>query len=196
VPMPSSEAHTLDAAARGLLLAVAWESIRHGLAVGAPLQPDLDRYPDLLRAPRAAFVTLHRRGALRGCIGHLEASQPLVLDVADNAFAAAFRDPRFGRLEPWELEDLELDCSVLTPPEPMTFQDEPDLLRQLRPQVDGLILEDGWARGTFLPAVWESLPEPRQFLNELKRKAGLPANHWSETLKVSRYQTESFGGRS
>jgi hypothetical protein len=78
----------------------------------------------------------------------------------------------------------------------MTFRDEPDLLRQLRPAVDGLILEDGSARGTFLPAVWESLPEPRQFLNELKRKAGLPANHWSETLKVSRYQTESFGGRS
>ncbi len=194
--MPSSEALSLDAAARGLLLAVAWESIRHGLAVGAPWQPNPADYPDILRAPRAAFVTLHRRGALRGCIGHLEACQPLVLDVADNAFAAAFRDPRFGRLEPWELEDLDLDCSVLTPPRPLLFRDEPDLLRQLRPQVDGLILEDGWARGTFLPAVWESLPEPRQFLNELKRKAGLPASHWSATLKVSCYQTESFGGRS
>ena len=194
--MPFSEAHTLDAAARRLLLEVAWESIRHGLAVGAPLQPNPAAYPDVLRAPRAAFVTLHHHGALRGCIGHLEASQALVLDVADNAFAAAFRDPRFGRLEPWELQDLELDCSVLTPAEPMVFEDEPDLLRQLRPAVDGLILEDGWARGTFLPAVWESLPEPRQFLNELKRKAGLPAHHWSKTLKVSRYRTESFGGRS
>ncbi len=196
VPMPSSDAQTLDPAARRLLLEVAWESIRHGLAVGAPLQPNPAAYPDVLRAPRAAFVTLHHHGALRGCIGHLEASQALVLDVADNAFAAAFRDPRFGRLEPWELQDLELDCSVLTPAEPMVFEDEPDLLRQLRPAVDGLILEDGWARGTFLPAVWESLPEPRQFLNELKRKAGLPAHHWSKTLKVSRYRTESFGGRS
>jgi len=194
--MPSSEAQALDPVARRLLLEVAWESIRHGLAVGAPLQPNPAAYPDVLRAPRAAFVTLHHHGALRGCIGHLEASQPLVLDVADNAFAAAFRDPRFGRLEPWELQDLELDCSVLTPAEPMVFQDEPDLLGQLRPGIDGLILEDGWARGTFLPAVWESLPEPRQFLNELKRKAGLPANHWSKTLQVSRYQTESFGGRS
>ncbi len=196
VPMPSSDAQTLDPAARRLLLEVAWESIRHGLAVGAPLQPNPAAYPDVLRAPRAAFVTLHHHGALRGCIGHLEASQPLVLDVADNAFAAAFRDPRFGRLEPWELQNLELDCSVLTPAEPMVFEDEPDLLRQLRPGIDGLILEDGWARGTFLPAVWESLPEPRQFLNELKRKAGLPAHHWSKTLKVSRYRTESFGGRS
>ncbi|WP_295587378.1 AmmeMemoRadiSam system protein A [uncultured Lamprocystis sp.] len=194
--MPSSDAQTLDPAARRLLLEVAWESIRHGLAVGAPLQPNPAAYPDVLRAPRAAFVTLHHHGALRGCIGHLEASQPLVLDVADNAFAAAFRDPRFGRLEPWELQNLELDCSVLTPAEPMVFEDEPDLLRQLRPGIDGLILEDGWARGTFLPAVWESLPEPRQFLNELKRKAGLPAHHWSKTLKVSRYRTESFGGRS
>ncbi|HYN78292.1 MAG TPA: AmmeMemoRadiSam system protein A [Lamprocystis sp. (in: g-proteobacteria)] len=193
--MPSTDPHTLDAQARRRLIEVAWASIRNGLAVGAPLRPDSGDYPDALQAQRAAFVTLHHAGALRGCIGHLEAIQPLVLDVAENAFAAAFRDPRFAPLEPWELDGLELDCSVLTPAEPMVFEGEEDLLRQLRPGVDGLILEDGWARGTFLPSVWESLTTPRQFLSELKRKAGLPSHYWSETLKVSRYHTESFGGR-
>jgi len=191
--MPSTEHDSLDPQARRLLLEVAWESIRHGLAVGAPWRTDLAAYPPALRAEGAAFVTLHHRGALRGCIGHLEAVQPLVLDVADNAFAAAFRDPRFPRLEPSELEGLRLDCSVLTPPEPMTFLDEDDLLRQLRPGIDGLILEDGRSRGTFLPAVWESLPEPRDFLLALKQKASLPPNYWSRTLRIARYRTESFG---
>ena len=192
--MPSSDTHTLDTEARRLLIEVAWASIRNGLAVGAPLRPDPDDYPAALQARRAAFVTLHHLGALRGCIGHLAAIQPLVLDVAENAFAAAFRDPRFEPLEPWELDGLELDCSVLTPAEPMVFQDEQDLLRQLRPGIDGLILEDGRARGTFLPSVWDSLTTPRQFLSELKRKAGLPGHYWSATLKVSRYRTELFSG--
>jgi AmmeMemoRadiSam system protein A len=118
----------------------------------------------------------------------------LVVDVADNAFAAAFRDPRFDPLAEWELDGLDLDISVLTPPEPMQFRDEPDLLRQLCPATDGLILEDRGRRGTFLPAVWQSLPEPELFLAELKHKAGLPATYWSPTIKVSRYRTETFGG--
>jgi hypothetical protein len=205
VPNPSNPASSnpdqppldhgaLDPDARRRLIATAWRSIRHGLDRGAPWRPDPDDFPPALRAPGAAFVTLHRAGALRGCIGHLAACQPLVMDVADNAYAAAFRDPRFERLEPWELTGLELDCSVLTPAQPMTFADEADLLRQLRPGIDGLILEDGAARGTFLPSVWESLPAPAQFLAELKRKAGLPRRHWSPTLTVARYHTESFGG--
>ena len=93
-----------------------------------------------------------------------------------------------------ELAGLDLDVSVLTPPRPMEFRDEADLLRQLRPGRDGLILEDAGRRGTFLPAVWDSLPEPGLFLSELKRKAGLPPSYWSPTLKVSRYHTETFGG--
>lgn len=191
--MPSADVTALDARERRLLLDLAWDSILHGLSQGAPSRPDPDHFTGRLKQPGAAFVTLHRLGALRGCVGHLEATQPLVIDVADNAFAAAFRDPRFEPLHDWELAGLELDISVLTPPEPMRFLDEADLLKQLSPGKDGVILEDGGRRGTFLPAVWDSLPEPALFLAELKRKAGLSRTHWSPTLRVSRYRTESFG---
>ena len=193
VPMSSSDTQTLNDESRRLLLGVAWDSLRHGLAKGVPIQPDPADYPEPLREHRAAFVTLHRHGDLRGCIGHLEPCQPLVLDVADNAFAAAFHDPRFPRLETRELDGLTLHISVLSIPAPMTFSDEQDLLRQLRPGVDGLILSDGRARGTFLPAVWESLPQPRDFLTHLKLKAGLPGRHWSTTVQVWRYHAEAFG---
>jgi AmmeMemoRadiSam system protein A len=201
--MPSIEAadsassgagSALDEDGRRRLLDLAWSSIHRGFEDGAPIHVDPADYPHALRAPGACFVTLHRLGSLRGCIGHLTACQPLVSDVAENAFAAAFRDPRFEPLQPGELEGLSLDISVLTAPEPMRFRDEADLIAQIRPGLDGLILEDGWARGTFLPAVWESVPEPRRFLAELKRKAGLPGSHWSERLKISRYRTETFGG--
>lgn len=190
---PPDAAAGLAAAHRRQLLDLAWSSIRQGLANGRPVRVDPAEYPDALRRAAACFVTLHRRGALRGCIGHLSAVQPLAADVAENAFAAAFRDPRFPPLEADELEGLTLDISVLGTPEPMQFRDEPDLLAQLRPGRDGLILEDGAARATFLPAVWESLPEPRRFFEELKRKAGLPRGYWSRNLTVSRYRTESFG---
>lgn len=190
--MPSSDTRPLDEGERRQLLDLAWESIRRGLAEGRPSRPDPERFSGRLREPGASFVTLHRSGDLRGCIGHLEATQPLVRDVADNAFAAAFRDPRFEPLAEWELEGLELDISVLTPPSPLEFRDESDLLRRLRPGMDGLILEDQGRRGTFLPAVWESLPEPERFLAQLKRKAGLATTHWSPTLKVFRYETETF----
>ena len=175
------------------MLDLAWQSIREGLARGRPAPPELEDFAGRLREPGAAFVTLHRFGELRGCIGHLEAVQPLVLDVAENAFAAAFRDPRFPPLQAWELEGLDLQISVLTAPEPLVFEDETDLVHQLRPGLDGLILEDKGRRGTFLPAVWEGLPEPERFLAELKRKAGLPTTYWSPSLRVSRYRTETFG---
>lgn len=178
---------------REALLGLARRSIVHGLDRGAPLPVELADYPAPLRAPRAAFVTLSLDGELRGCIGHLEAVQPLVRDVAENAYAAAYRDPRFPPLERRELPGLEVHVSVLTPPESMTFSSEADLLAQIRPGVDGLILTEGRARGTFLPSVWESLPAPRDFLNHLKRKAGLPADHWSDRVRVERYTTESFG---
>jgi len=178
---------------RSLLLNLARDSIRQGLESGHPLQIRLEDYPQSLQARRAAFVTLNRRGALRGCIGHLEAIQPLVADVAENAFAAAFRDPRFPPLTANELDDLEIHISVLSPATPLTFSSEADLLHQMRPGIDGLILEDGPHRGTFLPSVWESLPQPLEFLRHLKMKAGLPADHWSDHVRVYRYETESFG---
>jgi AmmeMemoRadiSam system protein A len=188
----TGESPLLTPAERDMLLGLARDSIRHGIEHAKPLPVDVAAQPEALRARRAAFVTLHRGGALRGCIGHLEAVGPLIESVAENAFNAAFRDPRFPPVAADELPELHLGISVLTPSAPMTFTDEADLLRQLRPGIDGLILSDGPYRGTFLPAVWEQLPAPRDFLRHLKRKAGLPPGHWSDTLRVSRYRTESF----
>ncbi len=175
------------------LLDLARRSIAQGLDSKAPLPVDPAGYTKPLQAQRAAFVTLHLQGKLRGCIGHLDAVQPLVRDVTENAFAAAFRDPRFPPVSRQEVSGLRIHISVLTPPEPMTFDSESDLLAQIRPGIDGLILTEGLARGTFLPSVWESLPEPRDFLNHLKRKAGLPAGHWSDRVQVARYTSESCG---
>jgi hypothetical protein len=172
---------------------VARRSIEHGLASGQPLVVIPSEYHLDLKAVRASFVTLQKNGQLRGCIGHLEAVQPVVVDVAENAFAAAFRDPRFSPLTAAEWPDVDVHLSLLTTPERMRFSDEADLIGQIRAGEDGLILQDGPNRGTFLPSVWESLPNPVDFLIHLKRKAGLAANHWSDRVEVYRYHTESFG---
>ena len=192
VPMSSSDPPRFSQDQRRTLLAVARASIEEGLKRGHPLHPRPQDFDPLLAAPGAAFVTLERAGRLRGCIGSLEARRPLVLDVSENAFAAAFRDPRFPPLSAGELGDLAIRISVLSPAEPLEFRSESDLLAKLRPGVDGLVLEDGDRRGTFLPSVWESLPEPVLFWQQLKQKAGLPPEHWSDSLKVYRYTTESF----
>jgi hypothetical protein len=184
---------TLGAAERRTLLDLARSSIRHGLSHHRPQPVEPLDFSAALRAPRAVFVTLSREGRLRGCIGHLEACQALVQDVAENAFSAAFRDPRFPPLGADELAGLEIHISVLSPPEPLPVTSEADLLRQIRPGVDGLILEDRGHRGTFLPAVWESLTLPEQFLAHLKQKAGLPPDYWSDTIRVARYTAEAFG---
>lgn len=194
---PAGDAEPRDIAPdqqRRILLEVAARSIATGLERGMPLDLDPTDYPEPLRAVRATFVTLEIDGALRGCIGVLDARRPLVEDVAHNAFAAAFQDPRFPRLHPDEFPRLTIKISVLTPPEPLEFASQSDLLDRIRPGVDGLILTDQGRRGTFLPSVWEQLPDPASFLEHLKRKAGLPFGYWSDTLRVSRYATESFGG--
>ena len=175
-----------------LLREVAKNAVEYGLQYGGHLPIDTARYPRPLREFGASFVTLKMHGELRGCIGSLEAYRPLVEDVARNAYASAFSDPRFPPVSEQELRDLEFHISVLTPALPMHFSSEADLLSQLRPGIDGLVLEDGRYRGTFLPAVWESLPDATQFLQHLKLKAGLPTDYWSNTLKVSRYTSESF----
>ncbi len=192
VPGPSAE---LTPAQRRTLLEVARDSIAWGFRHGRPLPVDPARFEPALRREGASFVTLKKHGQLRGCIGALAAYQPLVRDVAEHAFAAAFQDPRFPPLTEDELPEVEISVSVLGAPEPMTVRDEEDLLRQLQPGRDGLILEDGPYRATFLPSVWESLPEPREFVRQLKRKAGLPPDYWSDTLRVSRYRTEEFSER-
>ena len=174
------------------LLAVAKASIEHGLQTGYPLMINLADYPRALTEHRATFVTLELHQQLRGCIGRLEATRPLIEDVAENAFLAAFQDPRFPPLARDELTKLEIHISLLTANVPMIFCSEQDLLSQLQPKIDGLILVDGHQRGTFLPSVWEQLPEPKQFLRHLKQKAGLAADYWSDTIKVYRYQTESI----
>lgn len=184
---------TLSGSQRTTLLQTARASIRHGLAHQQPLAVHPAEFAAGLKALRASFVTLHIAARLRGCIGHLEAFQPLIVDVAENAYAAAFRDPRFSPLAAREEPLLTIHIAVLSPPEPLVFGWEEDLLAQLRPGVDGLILADGRHRGTFLPSVWESLANPGEFLTHLKIKAGLAPNHWSDTLTVARYTAESFG---
>ena len=151
--------------------------------------PDLGNCPEL-KEERATFVTLTIHGNLRGCIGMLEACRPLAEDVAENAVSAAFHDPRFPPLSEDEFEQLEIHISILSPPEEMIFSSEDDLLEQIRPGTDGLILQEGFQRGTFLPSVWEELPETEIFFEHLKMKAGLPAGYWSDTLRVFRYTTE------
>jgi AmmeMemoRadiSam system protein A len=178
---------------RRRLLGVAARSIRHGLAQGRALPVDPTAYAAPLRERRATFVTLETGGQLRGCIGALMAERPWVVDVAENAFSAAFRDPRFPPLAEAECHGLSLSISVLTPSEALVFDSEADLLRQLRPGVDGLILSEGIRRGTFLPSVWDQLPDPAQFLAHLKLKAGMAADYWSQGLRVERYTTEQFG---
>lgn len=189
--IPDPEPGALSPGDKDLLLRVAADSIRHGLTDGAPLPVRVADYPVSLQPERATFVTLQKSGQLRGCIGMLEACRPLVADVAENAFAAAFEDPRFPPLAPLEMEGLDIHLSILSPPEPMSVRDEADLLRQLRPGVDGLIIEDGPRRATFLPSVWEELPEPAAFLRNLKRKAGFRPDHWSRSFRASRYTVVS-----
>jgi AmmeMemoRadiSam system protein A len=180
------------AAEKELLLQLAKESIVHGLIVEHPLHIELNNYPTRLLEQLACFVTLNLNGSLRGCIGHLEAVQPLVKDVVENAFSAAFHDPRFPQLTEPEMIGLEIDISILSPPHPMEFASEQDLLSQLRPGVDGLILKHGRHQGTFLPSVWSSLPDAESFLNQLKRKAGLESDFWSNDTLILRYTTDSF----
>lgn len=173
-----------------VLLRLAKASIENGLNTGKQLTINQQDYPAELLELRATFVTLEKNSKLRGCIGMLKAIRPLAEDIAENAFSAAFKDPRFPSLEDPELADLNIHLSILSPSEPISFLSEQDLITQLRPGTDGLILEDKGHRGTFLPSVWTSLPDPRQFLQHLKQKAGLPANYWSESLKISRYTAE------
>jgi uncharacterized protein len=178
---------------RRALRKLARRAIVHGLQSRQGLAIRVADYPPKLQAERASFITLQLHGELRGCIGHLEAQQPLVNDIAENAFSAAFADPRFDPLTFAELEDIDIVVSVLSEPQPLSFSDQQDLIDQLQPGIDGLILETPQGhRGTFLPSVWSSLPEPEQFLVHLKQKAGLPADYWADDLKVSRYTTESF----
>lgn len=175
------------------LLRVATDSIRHTLRTGEKLVVDPARFAAALMLPGACFVTLKRRDELRGCVGSSRAWRPLVADVAGNAAASAFEEPRFPPLEAHELGGLSLSVSVLTQPEPMAVASEGELLRQLRPARDGLILREGDRMALFLPQVWEMLPSPASFVTALKEKAGLPLTYWSSSLEASRFEAVSVG---
>ena len=189
-PGPSPES-CYTGAERATLIALARSSIAAGLQ-GTRLAVVPEDHPPPLREHRASFVTLHCAGQLRGCVGTLEARRALVLEVSEMAQAAAFRDPRFQPLRAEEFEQLDLHISVLGVPETLAFSGEEELLRRLRPGIDGLILREGSRSGTFLPSVWEQLPEPREFLRRLKLKAGMDADYWSAQIVVSRYTAESI----
>ncbi len=173
------------------LLRIARDAVAFGLVQRQPPQVDLSRFAGVMIEDRATFVTLKYGGDLRGCIGVLEPRRPLVQDVAENAFGAAFRDRRFNPVGEVELPMLEYHISILTPRQPLQVESEADLLSKIRPGVDGLILEEGSHRATFLPVVWETLPDPHDFLLHLKRKADWPGDYWSDGIQVWTYQTES-----
>jgi AmmeMemoRadiSam system protein A len=184
-PLTSQEKQVLMRLAREALQAA---------VTGSRLPPlDLKGFSERLGSPGATFVTLTRRGALRGCIGALQAQIPLAEDVRQHAVAAALDDFRFPPVQPNELDQIEIEVSVLTEPEPLRYDGPEDLIRRLRPDVDGVILTSGAHRATFLPQVWEKVPAPELFLDMLCEKAGLPDNSWREGhLQVSTYQVESF----
>jgi AmmeMemoRadiSam system protein A len=179
---------------RRALHQVARASIERGFEAGGALAPDASEYSEALQAERASFVTLRKvaSGELRGCVGGLEAKWPLVSSVAKSAFNAAFQDPRFPGLGRAEWPGIELHLSVLSPLRVVTVASERELLDRLRPGVDGLVLSDGRRTATFLPDVWEGLPEPDRFLAELKKKAGWPADHWSPSMRVQLYTSQAF----
>ncbi|HXF85429.1 MAG TPA: AmmeMemoRadiSam system protein A [Anaerolineales bacterium] len=175
------------------LLRLAREAIEHAVR-SKPLPPlDLDTLTPALREYGASFVTLTEDGELRGCIGTLEAYQPLAEDVREHAVAAALEDPRFPPLREDELNRIQIEVSRLTRPVPLEYTDPDDLLAKLHPHVDGVVLRDGFRRATFLPQVWEKIPDRAEFLNHLCYKMGAEENLWRKKhLDVFTYQVEEF----
>ena len=177
---------------RAYLLSIARRSIRHGLRTDQPLTVAADAWPGAPDAEYGNFVTLMLADRLRGCIGSIEPTQPLAPSVAAHAFNAAFHDPRFPPLTGTELARTRIEISVLSTPEPVAAPTRAALAAELRPGEDGLLLTDGSHHATFLPKVWEQLPEPEQFIAHLRTKAGLSADGWSDTIRCFRYCTTSF----
>ena len=184
--------NALAAADAARLLEIGRASVAHGLERGRALPLDAAAESHALRAPGASFVTLRTAAAeLRGCVGTLEAERALAADVADNAFRAAFRDPRFTPVARAELDALELSIAILGPPERILAASPEELAAALAIGRDGLILRQGKRGATFLPEVWEALPEPREFVRALERKAGIES--WSAPVEAFRYATLTLG---
>ncbi len=178
---------------RKILLGLARQALEAAVRGEKLASLDWQALPERLQEPGATFVTLTRRGELRGCIGVLEARQPLAEDVREHAIAAALEDYRFPPVQPFELPEIDIEISHLTPPIDLEYNSPQDLLALLRPRVDGVTLIDGWKRATFLPQVWEKIPDPSLFLSQLCMKMNTAPDHWRQKkLRVQIYQVEEF----
>ena len=175
-----------------LLLQIARAAISNVLGQAVAQPEPAGQSADVLQAPGASFVTLNQQGQLRGCIGSLQAHRPLITDIQANAIAAALHDPRFSPLTLVELEITTVEVSVLSAMQPLPFASEAHALAQLRPGVDGVVFEFGRYRSTFLPQVWEQLPDASQFMAHLKHKAGLAPDFWAEEVRLQRYTVSKF----
>jgi AmmeMemoRadiSam system protein A len=178
---------------RSFLLSLARQSIENSV-LGKPIPVlELESLSPLLQEQGASFVTLTSRGYLRGCVGALEPYQSLAEDVREHAIAAALQDYRFPPVQAEEINDIEIEISYLTHPEVLKYENPIELPKILRPSIDGVVIRDGMRRATFLPQVWEKIPDPEEFLEQLCMKMGSPANLWRrKKLDVMTYQVEEF----
>jgi AmmeMemoRadiSam system protein A len=192
--MPETKTGNSITAHQGaIMLAIARAVIANTLGKQSPIQNQIvDEAEPWLHKPGASFVTLTSNQRLRGCIGSLEAYRPLLEDIKANAYAAAFRDPRFSPLTAAEFDAIEIEISLLSPQQPLNFKNETEALAQLRPMVDGVVFEYRHYRSTFLPQVWEQLSNAKTFMCHLKQKAGLAAEFWHEDIKLYRYTIINF----
>jgi len=175
------------------MAALAWAALEQAVQGGdsANMAVIMDEYP-WMAAPAATFVTLEKGGALRGCIGNLEPSKPLAQSLADNAASAALRDPRFAPVSWQELAELTMEISILSPMQPLLVASWQALHNALQPGRDGLLVRMGGRGATFLPAVWDDLPDRTAFLDHLWRKAGLTPRHWQADARVWTYRADKF----
>ncbi len=175
-----------------LLLTLARDTIDYGSKHQELMPLSIDKTPEILLQKRASFVTINKQGELRGCMGNLTPTGPLINSIHQNSYNAAFRDPRFVPVTQEELTTLQLHISVLSEPQLFSVKDEADLIAQLKVGEDGLILQEGAHSATFLPSVWEQLPDAKTFVTHLKNKAGWSKDYWTEGIQCFRYHTESI----
>jgi len=184
--------HTHDQEKGRILLQIARAAIESALKISKVKDESIDKTVQWLSEPGATFITLTKNGQLRGCIGSLYAHQPLINDVSSNAVSAALHDTRFQPVTAEELSHIDIEVSLLSALQPINFANEADALAQLRPGIDGVMFEYGIYRSTFLPQVWDSLPQSHEFMAQLKMKAGLYPDFWDDAIQLSRYTVEKW----
>lgn len=191
--METSLKETLSEEERNILLSVAREAITAAVARRSLPALQIEKQPQILQADGATFITLTKNGHLRGCIGTMEPYQPLIADVQEHAVAAALSDYRFPKVTQDELGQIRIEISRLTPLKRLPYKETEELVKALRIGVDGVLIRNEGRRATFLPQVWEQLPQPDQFLSQLCLKMGAPADLWkTKSMEVFTYQVEKF----